>query len=44
MGDCEDTSTTKSVCEWKSNISLAPCVDYEGAICLPKGYTTEYCE
>ena len=42
--DCENSSITKSVCEWQSNISLVPCVDYEGPICLPKGFSTEYCE
>ena len=42
--DCEDANIAKSVCEWQSNISLSPCVDYEGPICLPKGFTTEYCE
>jgi len=42
--DCENTNITKSVCEWYPNISLAPCVDYEGPKCVPIGYTTEYCE
>ena len=42
--DCENTSITRSVCEWQQNISLRPCVDYEGPICLPKSFTTEYCE
>ena len=42
--DCESANITKSVCEWQPNISLAPCVDYEGPICLPKGFTTEYCD
>jgi hypothetical protein len=42
--DCENSSMTKSVCEWQSNISLVPCIDYEGPICLPKGFSTDYCE
>ena len=42
--DCENTSITKSVCEWRPNISLDPCRDYEGPLCMPQGFTTEYCE
>jgi len=42
--DCENNNITKSVCDWQPNISLAPCIDYEGPICLPKGFTTEYCD
>jgi len=42
--DCENSVITKSVCEWQSNISLIPCVDYEGPICLPKGFSIEYCD
>jgi hypothetical protein len=42
--DCENTEITKSVCEWNENISLQPCVDYEGPICLPVDFSTEYCE
>ena len=42
--DCESTEITKSVCEWNENISLQPCVDYEGPICLPVNFSTEFCE
>ena len=42
--DCESTEITKSICEWNENISLQPCVDYEGPICLPVDFSTEFCE
>ena len=42
--DCESADITKSVCEWNENISLQPCVDYEGPICLPVNFSTEFCE
>ena len=43
--ECEDDSIVKSVCEWKNNISLSSCgLSYEGPLCVPKGFSTSYCE